>query len=192
MRRTAAAWGGFTMKYKKGTGLWDEDHVNDYKANRYLSARATMRWYYDMERLQTRNSLNARRGTQSHNNNVGLHHSGRGAFEREVERRGLQVEKYALTTTTGAMRVAELTLLRRLELEKRAEAAMAEQRAALRRPAPSAWYDEAMGPLNPEFLRRMQPHYEVDITTLPESPLMREPQLQQQQQAQQRLHQGSA
>ncbi|RNF10468.1 hypothetical protein TraAM80_01514 [Trypanosoma rangeli] len=190
MRRTAVAWGGFTMKYKKGTGLWDEDHVNDYKANRYLSARAAMRWYYDMERLQTRNSLNARRSTQSHNNNMGLHHSGRGAFEREVERRGLQVEKYALTTTTGAMRVAELTLLRRLELEKRAEAAMAKQRATLRQPAPSAWYDETLGPLNPEFLRRMQPHYEVDIITLPEFPLIRE--TPQQEKTQQHFHEEAA
>ncbi|KAF8280156.1 putative LSU ribosomal protein, mitochondrial [Trypanosoma cruzi] len=188
MRRTAAACGGFTMKYKKGTGLWDEDHVNDYKTNRYLSARATMRWYYEMERLQTRNSLNARRGTQSHNNNMGLHHSGRGAFEREVERHGLQVEKYALTTTTGATRVAELTLLRRLELEKKAEEAMAKQRAAVRQPAPSAWYDEALGPLNPEFLRLMQPHYEVEIKTLPEAPLIREQQQQQQQQQKRRYH----
>ncbi|KEG07510.1 hypothetical protein DQ04_09581020 [Trypanosoma grayi] len=176
MRRTPAVWGGFTMKYKKGTGLWDEDHVNDYKTNRYLSARATMRWYCEMERLMTRNNLNARRGTQSYNNNRGLHHSGRGAFEREAERRGVQVEKYALTTTTGAMRVAEMVVLRRMELEKKSAEAMAAQRDALRQPQPSAWYDETRGPLNPEFLRRMRSHYEVDITALPDAPLIREQQ----------------
>nr|CCC90718.1 conserved hypothetical protein [Trypanosoma congolense IL3000] len=175
MRQSFVLLGGFTMKYKKGTGLWDEDHVNDYKTNRYLSARATMRWYYEMERHQTRNSLNARRATQSYNNNNGLHHSGRGAFERELERRGIQVEKYPLTTTTGVSRVAELVLLRRLELEKRAEGALAKQRDELRakHPTPTAWYDESHGPLNPLFLRVMQPHYEVDITNLPDTPLVR-------------------
>ncbi|AAZ11523.1 uncharacterized protein TEOVI_000338300 [Trypanosoma equiperdum] len=175
MRRCIPARGGFTMKYKKGTGLWDEDHVNDYKTNRYLSARATMRWYQEMERHQTRNSLNARRATQSHNNNRGLHHTGRGAFERELERRGVQVEKYPLTTTTGAMRVAELVILRRMELEKRAEEALAEQRAELQKknPTPSEWYDESKGPLNPNFLRSMRSHYEVDIANLPDTPLIR-------------------
>ncbi|KAH9584054.1 hypothetical protein LSM04_004191 [Trypanosoma melophagium] len=174
MRRTTAVCGGFTMKYKKGTGLWDEDHVNDYKTNRYLTARATMRWYYEMERHQTRNSLNARRGTQSHNNNNGLHHSGRGAFEREAERIGVQVEKYPLTTTTGATRVAEMVLLRRMELEKKAEAAMQAKRAELQEKyqTPTAWYDERKGPLNPAFLRCMQSHYTVDITTLPDTPLV--------------------
>ncbi|KAG8348884.1 hypothetical protein ERJ75_001452300 [Trypanosoma vivax] len=174
MRRGAPALSGFTMKYKRGTGLWDEDHVNDYKANRYLSARATMRWYYEMERLQTRKSLNARRATQSHNNNEGLHHSGQGAFERELERRGVQVKKYPLTTTTGATRAAEMVLLRRLELEKRAEEALAAQCESLKQehPRPSAWYDETLGPLNPEFLRVMQPHYEVEITRLPDTPVV--------------------
>ncbi|ORC91118.1 uncharacterized protein TM35_000061230 [Trypanosoma theileri] len=175
MRRSTLLCGGFTMKYKKGTGLWDEDHVNDYKSNRYLTARATMRWYYEMERQQTRNSLNARRSTQSHYNNNGLHHSGKGPFEREAERQGIQVEKYPLTTTTGITRVAEMVILRRLELEKKAEEEMGKQRNQLKEKytTPTEWYDEKKGPLNPEFLRCMQSHYKVDITTLPDTPLIK-------------------
>ncbi|KAG5494970.1 hypothetical protein JKF63_02022 [Porcisia hertigi] len=171
MRRTVICFGGFTMKYKKGTGLWDEDHVNDFDANKYLSARSTMRWYYGMERLQTRNTINARRATQSHNNNMGLHHSGRGAFERELERRGIPVEKYPLTTTAGATRVAEIVLLRRQELETQAKTAMESQRQERRRDAPSEWYDETHGPLNPRFLVSMQSNYTKVITDLPSTPI---------------------
>ncbi|KAG5469268.1 hypothetical protein LSCM1_02483 [Leishmania martiniquensis] len=171
MRRTGACLGGFTMKYKKGTGLWDEDHVNDFDANKYLSARSTMRWYYGMERLQTRNTINARRATQSYNNNMGLHHSGRGPFERELERRGIQVEKYPLTTTTGAVRVAEMVLLRRRELEAQAKIEMEAQRQARRRDAPSGWYNETDGPLNPRFLASMQSNYTQVITELPRTPI---------------------
>ncbi|KAG5493429.1 hypothetical protein JIQ42_01795 [Leishmania sp. Namibia] len=173
MRRTCACLGGFTMKYKRGTGLWDEDHVNDFNADKYLSARSTMRWYYGMERLQTRNSINARRATQSYNNNMGVHHSGHGAFERELERRGIQVEKYPLTTTTGAARVAEMVLLRRQDLEAQAKTAMESQRKARRRDAPSGWYDEADGPLNPRFLASMQSNYTQVITELPSTPITR-------------------
>lgn len=173
MRRSPALLGGFTMKYKKGTGLWDEDHVNDFDANVYMSARSTMRWYYGMERLQSRNNLNARRSTQSYNNNNGLHHSGRGAFEREAERRGIQVDKYPLTTTTGASRVAELVLLRRRKLEEQAAELMQQQRAKMRMAEPSAWYSEDKGPLNPNFLRSMQCNYDKSMTELPETPLIR-------------------
>lgn len=171
MWRSRVCLGGFTMKYKKGTGLWDEDHVNDFNANKYMSARSTMRWYYGMERLQTRNTINARRATQSYNNNRGLHHSGRGAFEREMERRGIPVEKYPLTTTAGAARVAEMVLLRRAELEKQSAEAMERQRSELRRDAPSEWYDETDGPLNPRFLASMQSNYTKAITELPNTPL---------------------
>eukprot|EP00796_Vickermania_ingenoplastis_P004153 gene4153-2995_t len=169
-RRTAARLAGFTMQHRRGTGRWDEDHENDFNASTYMSARSTMRWYAGMERVQTRRNLNSRRGAQSRNNNNGLHHSGRGPFEREVERRGLPVDKYALTTTTGATRVAELVLLRRLALEEKAEKLLAERLASLRRAAPSSWMDEADGPLNPRFLERMQSHYATAITPLPELP----------------------
>lgn len=171
MRHSRAALAGFTMKYKRGTGLWDEDHVNDFQSEKYMSARSTMRWYYGMERLQTRNTINARRGTQSHNNNNGLHHSGQSAFERELERRGVAVQKYPLTTTTGASRVAEMVLLRRAALEKQSAELMDEQRKKLRRPSPSAWYDETAGPLNPNFLMAIQKNYDTTISELPSEPL---------------------
>lgn len=162
------------MKYKKGTGKWDEDHVNDFNASKYMSARSTMRWYYGMERLQTRNNVNARRSTQSYHNNTGLHHSGRGAFEREVERRGLPVDKYPLTTTTGAKRVAEMVLLRRKALEEKAAVLMQEKLESLRRDEPSEWFDEREGPLNPRFVERMQGHYAVPLTPLPDTPIVRD------------------
>lgn len=173
-RQTYPLLAGFTMKYKRGTGKWDEDHVNDFNASKYMSARSMMRWYYGMERLQTRNNLNARRDTQSHNNNMGLHHSGYGPFEREVERRGLPVFKYPLTTTTGASRVAELVLLRRAALEKKAAALLKEQLSQCRRDAPSDWFDETEGPLNPRFVECMQSHYTVLLTPLPENPVVQD------------------
>ncbi|CCW66119.1 unnamed protein product [Phytomonas sp. Hart1] len=173
MRKTTSYLGGFTMKYIKGTGLYDEDHVNDFNANPYMSARTTMRWYYQMERHQTRSNLNARQATQSYNNNMGLHHSGRGAFEREAERRGIKVEKYSLTTTTGSARVAEMVLLRREKLEGQSSKFMESKRAELRRSSPSGWYDESKGPLNPNFLKSIQMNYDVNILDLPNTPLMR-------------------
>lgn len=173
-RKSSLLLTGFTMKYKRATGKWDEDHTNDYDATTYMSARNTMRWYYKMERLQTRNNLLHRRAAQSNANNNGLHHSGKGAFEREVERRGLLVEKYPLTTTTGASRVAELVLLRRQELEKRAQAMMEEVSKSVKRDEPSEWFDETDGPLNPRFVERMQSHYQVPLIPLPEAPIVRE------------------
>ncbi|EPY34456.1 hypothetical protein STCU_01575 [Strigomonas culicis] len=138
----------------------------------YASARTTLSWYHKMERLQTRKNLEARRGTQSHNNNLGLHHSGQGAFERELERKGIRPQKYNLTTTTGAKRVAEMVVLRRLELEQRSKEAMAEQTKRMRQAKPSDWYNEADGPLNPNFLKSMQVHYDVPITDLPTDPIL--------------------
>lgn len=152
--------------------MYDEDHVNDYNASTYMSARSTMQWYYKMERLQSRSTLLARQATQSFHNNMGLHHSGSGGFERELERRGIQVKKYPLTSTTGAARVAELVLLRRAKLEEAAAKRMEEQRAQRRRAAPSEWYDESKGPLNPHFLRSMQCHYTKDIVSLPDTPVI--------------------
>lgn len=172
-RRSSFLLSGFTMKYKRGTGKWDEDHINDYDASSFMSSRSTMRWYYGMERLQTRNNLLHRRAAQSEANNNGLHHSGRGAFEREAERRGLQVDKYSLTTTTGASRVAELVLLRRAELEKKAAQMMEKVSKSIQREEPSEWFDETNGPLNPRFVERMQSHYRVPLTPLPESPVVR-------------------
>lgn len=174
MRRSPIALGGFTMKYKKGAGLYDEDHVNDFSSTPYMSARTTMRWYYGMERLQSRNTLLARQGTQSHNSNSGLHHTGKGAFERELERRGVEAAKYPLTTTTGVSRAAEMVLLRRAKLEEQSAKLMTAQREKQRLPAPSQWYDEEKGPLNPNFLRVMQKCYEENITNLPDTPVLRE------------------
>lgn len=164
----------FTMGYKQGTGTWDEDFVNDYNAQTYRTPRSTLEWYAKMERNQTLRSMRFRQTQQSDHNNEGRHHSGKGAFERELERRGVQVDKYPLTTTTGAKRVAELVLLRRLELEKRAAALLEEEAKKRRRDSPSDWFDETDGPLNPRFVERMQSHYSTPITPLPDLPILRE------------------
>ncbi|CAD2217864.1 hypothetical protein, conserved [Angomonas deanei] len=172
MKRTSVRIAGFTMKYIQGTGKWDEDHVNDFNAMPYLSARSTMMWYYSMERHQTRSNLRSRRSTQSSNNNQGLHHSGKGAFAREMERKGIQVDKYPLTTTTGARRVAEMVVLRRQKLEDMSADLMAKQRESVKLEKPSKWFDESKGPLNPRFVKAMQPHYKVNIQDLPETPIV--------------------
>lgn len=161
------------MKFKQGTGLWIEDHVNDFNANRYLSARSTLRWYYKMERQMVRRNLNSRRAMQSAHNNSGLHHSGQGAFERELKRQAIEPEKYPLTSTTGAKRVAELVLLRRMELEKKSKVAMDMQRTEKSRAEPSEWYDERLGPLNPHFLKSIQSNYSTNIVQLPDEPYIR-------------------
>lgn len=170
-RSIAVLYSGFTMKYKMGTGMWDEDHVNDYNASTYMSARTTMGWYHDMERYRTLNNLKQRKATQSHNNNNGLHHSGKDAFERELERKGVPVSKYPLTTTTGASRVAEMVLLRRAELEKQSSELLKADRAKRRIPSPTEWYNEEKGPLNPNFLAVMQKNYDECITELPSLPI---------------------
>jgi hypothetical protein len=161
----------FMMKYKRNTGVYDEDHVNDFNARSYTSARTMMEWYARMENIATRTEVRKRVSDQSDHNQNGRHFTGAGPFERELERKGITVEKYPLTTTTGATRVREMVVLRRQVLEKKSAEAMNAARTTLRRAAPSEWYDETRGPLNPKFLKAMQPHYDVAITELPRRPL---------------------
>lgn len=82
MYRSTCLRAGFVMQYIRGTGMWDEDHVNDYVTTRYLTPRALLMWYQRMEQLQTSSTMHQRRKLQTDNNNNGLHHSGKGAFER--------------------------------------------------------------------------------------------------------------
>lgn len=162
---------GFYMVYKRNTGLYDEDHVNSFNASTYTPVHEMVNWYKNMERITTQAEMLKRQRIQSQNNQEGRHHSGAGPFERELERKGIPVEKYPLTTTTGATRIREMIVLRRLALEEKAKAALAKQAGELRRPAPSEWYDETKGPLNPRFLQAMQVHYDVPIVDLPRTPL---------------------
>lgn len=161
----------FSMKYKRNSGLYDEDHVNGFDARSYTPARTMLQWYAKMELLATRSNLSVRQITQSEHQRQGRHHTGTGPFERELERKGIPVEKYNLTTTTGASRVREMVVLRRKALDAKSEAAIKEQREAKRQALPSAWYDETAGPLNPKFLKAIQPQYSVNITDLPRTPL---------------------
>ncbi|CUG92351.1 Hypothetical protein, putative [Bodo saltans] len=159
------------MHFKRNTGVYDEDHVNDYDARPYTPSRVMMEWYARMESNTTKIEVKTRVNEQSANNQNGLHFTGAGPFERELERKGIPVEKYPLTTTTGATRVREMVVLRRQQLEHKSAEAMKTARTTARRAVPSEWYDETRGPLNPKFLKAMQPHYDVAITELPRRPL---------------------
>lgn len=159
------------MKYKRNSGVYDEDHVNEFNARTYTPANLMRKWYTKMEVLNTRSELRFRGTQQSYNNHDGLHHSGMNAFERELERKGIPIEKYPLTTTTGATRVREMVVLRRKALEAKASEALAQQRKEKQRAIPSEWFDETKGPLNPRFVAAVQPLYQVPIADLPRQPV---------------------
>lgn len=171
MMRCTRASLAFRMQYKRNTGIYDEDHVNDYDARTYTPARTMLQWYAKMERNATKAQVNARINQQSQHNHEERDFNGAGAFERELERKGIPLEKYPLTSTTGATRVREMVVLRRQVLEKKSAEAMAAARQRQRRASPSEWYDETLGPLNPKFLQSMQSHYDVPIVDLPRRPL---------------------
>jgi hypothetical protein len=159
------------MQFKYLTGLYDEDFVNHYTPYLYMPARRMMRWYSFSEGIAGRLAMEQRQAQQDENNQNGIDPNGDGPFEREMKRRGAQVEKYPLTTTTGTTRVHEMVLLRRRVLEEKSTEAMKKMRAEMRRDAPSEWYDESHGPLNPVFLQAMQPHYQTQICDLPRQPI---------------------
>eukprot|EP00658_Telonema_sp_P-2_P050918 TRINITY_DN38959_c0_g1_i3.p1 TRINITY_DN38959_c0_g1~~TRINITY_DN38959_c0_g1_i3.p1 ORF type:complete len:131 (+),score=21.20 TRINITY_DN38959_c0_g1_i3:236-628(+) len=110
---------------------------------------------------------------ESVNHNSGLRYDGTDAFERELDRKGIPIEKYPLPTTAGMTRVREMTLLRRNKLEGMAKEAMQEASSQSRRATPSSWYSEDLGPLNPHYLQFVRAQYtDVDVTDLPNKPIL--------------------
>ena len=95
--------------------------------------------------------------TESLNYNAGLHFNGDGPFERELKRKGIQVEKYKLPSTVAMRRVNEMVILRRRELEKKSAEKMEALRDKLKKETKgmpsSSWLDEADGPVNPAFIQ---------------------------------------
>ena len=169
MKRAAPLRQSFTARH---AGYYLEDNENYYTAKLYYHPQEWKRKVAGLELIRARYWLYRMRQTSSAFHNQGLHPTyGTGPFEHELQRRGIPIHKYTLPTTTGIKRVHDMTVLRRLELEKQSQEALQKARAGLRQPRPSSWYDESKGPLNPHFLERMASHYtEVDITLLPVTP----------------------
>jgi hypothetical protein len=163
----------FNMGFKLDTGIWTEDFLNDYNTMKYQSSRQRIRWYYQNDVQEASRNIYARTRNVNANNDAGLHPvTGHGPFERELERTGVEIDKYPLPTTTAVRRLHEAVLLRRQELEKKSERLLAAQREKLKQRQPTAWYDEERGPLNRNFLARYaQLSYEVDVADLPRSPI---------------------
>lgn len=153
-------------------GYYYEDNIWDYKTKVYYHPRQMKFWYAKNEWGKALEWYKGMREWQSTNHNEGLKYDGTGPFERELERKGIPVEKYPLPTTTGIRRVREAVLLRRQQLEERAKKLLDEQRKKLRQPQPSEWYNEAGGPLNPHFLAFVQGCYDVNICDLPSAPIL--------------------
>lgn len=170
LKRTSCV-AGITTQLAWKKPFYIEDHAHDYNMNVYLPVQQLKRWYANRELTFAKQWLLEQTKNQSVNVQRGLHFSGDGPFERELRRKGIQVEKYALPTTNATRRNHELTLLRRAALETSSKAKMAAARERIRVDSPSGWYDESKGPLNPHFLELAQASYKQNITTLPDAPI---------------------
>lgn len=152
-------------------GYYPEDHTNDYSYHLYWHPRERKKWYAQKEVDAVREWADERMRVETLNHHEGRAPNGDGAFERDMQRKGVQVEKYPLPSTVATRRLHEMVLLRRQALSAKSVEAMARQRDAKRRDVPSGWYDEADGPLNPNFLRFAQASYAEQVTDLPEEPI---------------------
>jgi hypothetical protein len=164
-------WQYPATKFPRRIGYYVEDHSCDWDTQVYTHPQVMREWYTRQERHAALTWSETQRAAESANYNSGLHFSGDGPFEREMRRKGVQVEKYKLPSTLGVRRVHEMVALRRRELEQRAAQSMAAARERVRTARPS-WLDEADGPVNPHFLAMtMGRNYEQ--FELPRTPVLR-------------------
>jgi hypothetical protein len=171
MRRTPVA-AAFMMQHRRGYYL--EDETAQYNTKLYMHPHYLKKWYANRELTASRQWMNYQKVQESDAHNAGLHYDGTGAFERELRRKGVQVEKYPLPSRVATARLHEMVWLRRGKVEAAAQAAMAAQRAAAQQAAPSpAWYDETQGPLNPHFLKFAAKSYTEELAPLPREPIRR-------------------
>lgn len=163
----------FTAGQLNGSGIYDEDFTNEYKIQHIKHNNR-------LKAIYAKNEFNTVAKVLDHHqrNDSFAQHAGRdprngyGAFEREMERKGIPVDKYPLPNTVQATRVREMTLLRRTKLEERSAEVMGQHRAERRRATPSEWYDETNGPLNPHYLKFVKNQYSgMDVTQLPNKPI---------------------
>lgn len=160
-----------------------EDHSSCYDLQLYTHPQVMRVWYTRHERFAARNWALVQQRTESHAYNSGLHFSGDGPFERELKRKGIQVEKYRLPSTVAVKRVNEMVVLRRKALETKSGNMLEASRkklmtAALEKNGEQqqqqqqhlSWMDESDGPLNPQFLRmtagKNYPAYELPRTPI--------------------------
>jgi hypothetical protein len=157
-------------------GLWPEDYSNDWDTQHYYHPRELKQWYAKTEVRKATEMLREAQKQQCDNNDAGLHPLGDGPFERELERKGVQVDKYPLPSTTMVMRMHEMVYLRRKAMEKKSTEVFQKQKTDLgyneegRVEKPSEWFDESKGPLNPHFLQFAQSSYVADVVDLPRTP----------------------
>ncbi len=170
LRKSYLRAASFRMQHRQRYYMEEKTSHHDYATHHYMHPKELRKWYAVHETRAANTMLNKLAVTESENHNNGLSRDGDGAFEREMIRKGIEVEKYPLPTTVGVRRVHEMSLLRRAEIEKRSATAMAAQREAKKASFPSRWYDETMGPLNPHFLKVAQRSYSEPITELPREP----------------------
>lgn len=170
LRRSAVMCVGNPLAHLHG--YWPEDHKLEYDTMVYYPRRYAKAWYAAREIKHARKWLADQQRQESVNAQNGLEFNGDGPFEREMKRKGIQVEKYRLPTTTATKRLHEMVVLRRKHIETLAKEKMAAVRSKLAREEPSGWYDEAAGPLNQHFLASMQIHYKRNIVELPAEPVV--------------------
>ena len=118
--------------YPRRLGYYVEDGSNDWDQQIYTHPQRYREWYTRQEREHAVNWAESQRRTESLNYNAGLNFNGDGPFERELKRKGIQVEKYKLPSTVAMRRVNEMVLLRRRELEKKSAEKMQSLRESLK------------------------------------------------------------
>jgi hypothetical protein len=155
----------------KEVGYYLEDQKNEYDTSIYYPMRFMKKWYAQREIHTAKSWLKRQQITESLNTQNGLHFSGENAFERELRRKGVQVEKYPLPTVVATKRLHEMVILRRQRLEDMSRERMDKLRSTLKVARPSKWFDESNGPLNPHFVRIVQSSYSEPLGDLPEVPL---------------------
>lgn len=144
-------------------GIYPEDEANDYDYSLYQHPKQIKTWYAANEIRESKQWLQHQTSFESENHRQGKHHTGMGAFERELQRKGMQIEKYRLPSTTAVKRVHEMVQLKRKALEKRAAKSIESQKPQ----KPSEWYDETDGPMNPHFLQFAQKSFAEPFADLP-------------------------
>lgn len=161
-------------RFPRRIGYYPEDHSCDYDQQIYTHPQRYREWYTRQERDHALLWSDTQRSVESANYNSGLNFNGDGPFERELKRKGIQVEKYKLPSTVAMRRAHEMVILRRRELEKKSAEKMIQAREKLNpKKKPSGWLDETDGPVNPHFLKMAMKGGNYAEFELPRTPVTR-------------------
>lgn len=166
----AASYSGISYK-PVFRGYYLEDHTLDYDYSLYWHPRDRKKWYAQKEVDAVRAWADVSMRNETTNYHKGLAPNGEGPFERDLKRKGISIEKYPLPSTLATRRVHEMVILRRKQIEEKSQELLNNARDKLKQASPSNWFDEADGPLNPQFLRYAQSSYSEQVNDLPNTPL---------------------